>query len=266
MPGRQHRTWGRTTMAMDIQLSFSSISDSDNREFLSQVLYFLDDLDIRPDKYNYSEPINKKFSEGEIPKIVETVFNQPEECVRGLQLERKKNPSYYIYIDLDVRGMNMITGSISLKKENKKELDLIVKNFTVMFSSLDLEYGYLALNKEIRKRNYYESTDVYPSGYTHTGMARGGIYLEEGLPGLYWINYFGKKYQDHFGISKLKSCPAVLVDDLGTDKLMVRLYDSPSDFDSSDIQQSAVRHLGEKSFFDNEDIDRKLDSAGVIFS
>lgn len=248
---------------MDINFSFFVVSDEHDAEFMTQTLQFFLESDFCPDKYNYSEPINKDFNAAEIPRIVNTLVSSTGYS-GGVLLRRKKKIAFYLNIDTNTRNLNEITGTISLKKDDVNIIDFITDSFSSMFLNLNLEYGYMALVEEIKERNEYEKTEVYPSGYTDTGMVRGGIYLEDGFPGLYWLNYLGKKCKNYFGHEKLRSCPAYRIVDLDKDKILIQLYESPGDFSTSDIHDKAIEHLGETSFFDNQDVGRQIDSAGVI--
>lgn len=72
------------------------------------------------------------------------------------------------------------------------------------------------------------------------------------LPGLFWLNYFGRRYSDLIGHQRLLSAPEVDVK-ATSDGVLLRVSDVPWDWASQAVADRAARvmaHLGTEYFFD----------------
>jgi hypothetical protein len=71
------------------------------------------------------------------------------------------------------------------------------------------------------------------------------------LPGLFWSNFFGRRYRDLVGASRLRTAPAERVIDLD-DGVLIELSSDPLNWNTADyaIREQKVReHLGQELFF-----------------
>jgi hypothetical protein len=78
------------------------------------------------------------------------------------------------------------------------------------------------------------------------------------LPGLFWLNFFGRRYRDLVGADRLRSAPAERTTDLD-DGILIQLGSDPLDWDTPDyaIREHRVReHLGQELFFSRAEPDR----------
>ena len=81
----------------------------------------------------------------------------------------------------------------------------------------------------------------------------------DGLPGLYWLNYFGPAYCDLIGRERLLSAPATEVKAAG-DGVLIGLDPSPRAWTTPQYQQqeqAVIEHLGKQYFFSRHDPDRQ---------
>jgi hypothetical protein len=79
-----------------------------------------------------------------------------------------------------------------------------------------------------------------------------GIDVSRYLPGIYWLNFFGKPYCDLIGRENLLSSPADECKEIGGGAL-IRLAKDPSEWDSYAYRLTESRvlnHLGTRYFFD----------------
>ena len=82
--------------------------------------------------------------------------------------------------------------------------------------------------------------------------------MRRSLPGLYWLNFFGRPYVELIGAELLRTVPAHHIVALG-DTMLVRICDSPEDWNRPDIEARRVQaldHLGHEYFFDRDHPDR----------
>lgn len=71
------------------------------------------------------------------------------------------------------------------------------------------------------------------------------------LPGLFWINFFGRPYLDLIGSVRISETPAINVENLNGG-VYVQIYESPIAWDepsSKRAEAAALRHLGEELFY-----------------
>ncbi|QKS71211.1 hypothetical protein FLK61_31350 [Paenalkalicoccus suaedae] len=82
------------------------------------------------------------------------------------------------------------------------------------------------------------------------------------LPGVFWCNYFGKKYVDFFQENTIKSFPWFQLENL-SDGILTFLSESPLDkiVKDDNLEIQAKKHLGKDSFGDSEEY--KKDPMGL---
>lgn len=102
---------------------------------------------------------------------------------------------------------------------------------------------------EWHDRNMHDGAD---------GMWALGRDIRRSLPGLFWLNVFGKPYIDHIGRSRLLALPMNMAEAIG-DAVLVRLYETPDDWSSDESRsnhQRTAERLGVEHFFDRRFPDR----------
>jgi hypothetical protein len=78
------------------------------------------------------------------------------------------------------------------------------------------------------------------------------------LPGLFWLNFFGKQYCDLIGEEKLLQCPASSAERLG-DGILVVLYEDPYAWQTNEYQEKereTIDDIGTLYFFSKDHPDR----------
>jgi hypothetical protein len=119
------------------------------------------------------------------------------------------------------------------------------------------DYGFVATDHDYRAKHFLSVTEGVSEVQQYIGDSP-----EQGIPGLYWMNFFGLAYVDYFGKKKL----ATLSDHAGTDFLddgavCLQFGGMPdqSHAASTLAHQLAVSQvLGEAAFFDRHHPERKL--------
>jgi hypothetical protein len=79
------------------------------------------------------------------------------------------------------------------------------------------------------------------------------------LPGLYWLNFFGKPYCDLMGRERLLSAPVAEVLEMG-DGILLRLADDPRKWSSLEYkaaERRVLEHIGSQYFFLKDQPNRK---------
>jgi len=119
------------------------------------------------------------------------------------------------------------------------------------------DYGFVATDHDYRSKNFLSVKEGVSEVQQYVGDNP-----EHGIPGLYWMNFFGPVYVDYFGKQKLAA--------LGehTETLFLqggavclrfgRLPDESHGTATLDHQRAVIRILGEAAFFDRHCPEREL--------
>jgi hypothetical protein len=78
------------------------------------------------------------------------------------------------------------------------------------------------------------------------------------LPGVFWLNFFGRPYRELVGLDRLRSIPGREVTEVD-DGVLAVLSDDPRDWDTpgyAAVEQQVRTHLGEELFFSKSDPER----------
>jgi hypothetical protein len=116
---------------------------------------------------------------------------------------------------------------------------------------LPIRYGNGHLAEEFHTKNM-----VYEAG----GARAVGVRLEEALPGLYWLNYFGGPYLKLIGEDRLLSAPAFAARQVGNG-VLIALDSSPLNWQSAayrEREEATINHLGRDYFFLKAEPGRQL--------
>jgi hypothetical protein len=90
------------------------------------------------------------------------------------------------------------------------------------------------------------------------GMMAIGVDFSRCLPGVYWLNFYGRTYRDFIGRERLLSAPAYDVREVG-DGVLLRLHADPTKWDSPEYQateRQVLAHVGPQFFFSRQNPDR----------
>ncbi len=85
-----------------------------------------------------------------------------------------------------------------------------------------------------------------------------GVNLKRAVPGLYWMNFFGREYLDLIGIERFATVPLPFVETLD-DGICIGIGEDPNKWDTVEYRQREERglaHLGREYFFTKADSER----------
>jgi hypothetical protein len=83
------------------------------------------------------------------------------------------------------------------------------------------------------------------------GMRAIGVDVAKYLPGLYWMNFYGRRYSEYLGRERLLRTPAHSIRDVG-DGILLELAEDPSSWSGQEYRAAevcALSHLGTEHFF-----------------
>lgn len=99
----------------------------------------------------------------------------------------------------------------------------------------------------------YCATRPEYDAYNIVGGRGGGVDYGRHLPGLYWMNFFGRPYVELIGRGRLLSAPCSAQP--VADGVLVRIGDTPQAWQSGEykaIRTAVLEHIGAQYFFDRE--------------
>lgn len=122
--------------------------------------------------------------------------------------------------------------------------------FEALCAALPSLYG------DVHSSDEYDAKNMSHEG---GGLEAVGVDASKCLPGLYWLNFFGKPYCDLMGRDRLLSAPAAEVHEVD-DGVLLRLSDNPRKWDSPEykaVERRVLDHIGPQYFFSREQPNKK---------
>jgi len=120
------------------------------------------------------------------------------------------------------------------------------------------DYGFVATDHDYRSKHFLSVKESVSEVQQYVGDNP-----EHGIPGLYWMNFFGSVYVDYFGKERLtavrKEAEIVFLDD---GAVFLRFGSLPEESQAPALlehQRAVIRILGENAFFDLRNSERRLD-------
>lgn len=131
-----------------------------------------------------------------------------------------------------------------------------MKHFFINFMKvLEVDFGFFTPEDDYEKKNHLVTRDAISTSSRFIGDDP-----EKCLPGMYWVNYFGKLYVDWFTEQKFLTLPAGTKTKLTNGAYVVQCGEKPplpGETENQVIEQQAIEHLGSGAFFDIRRLDRK---------
>lgn len=138
--------------------------------------------------------------------------------------------------------------SVQVRSNSVQNEDAIVwaeRCFGHLCATLDPFYGFACASEEYRAKN------IFAEG----GAVRAiGINIARYLPGLYWLNFFGKPYVEMIGMERILQAPAYRVARISSG-CMLETAPRPDEWNRSEyhtVVARVLRHLGEQYFFSRD--------------
>jgi hypothetical protein len=168
--------------------------------------------------------------------------------------------SVYVFLNMDdwlftpQQDRQLFGNSISIWVERKEVEGLpaaqwLADAFGRICEMMDFIFGFAYCHGE-----YYSKNIDTSQGYKAIGVDP-----PKYLPGLYWINFFGKPYVELIGKKQLMSTPAALIKEI-KNGVLVQFGDDPKIWSTPkyiSIIENALDHIGRQYFFDRREINRK---------
>ncbi|MDA8233951.1 MAG: hypothetical protein M0Z31_03930 [Clostridia bacterium] len=224
--------------------------------------------EFTPDRYGWFEPIRKPFSRENMEGAIEALLNEqgnefePDTPNGMVLLKRTKKPkcyysaewSRYKHFPFEVSCYSIEVNYVKKPSNLEKWLDLnnkLINIHEAWFASITLFKEEMWKNRLI----YVVpkgAKDEIPGSEVQSFV---GTKLNEGIPGIYWGNYFNKFYVDWLGREKFETLPCIRKEYFPDGSVFFTTAEYPWDWDTEEcrkLQRQVMEHLGKEAFFDME--------------
>lgn len=256
----------------NFKVSIKSRATFDTEERAKEVVnYLLAHPRFAPDYFGEYEPL-RRLTSRRITEAIETVMNRagqklnPERVFSEVLFQRTQPPRCAYLVGWDrLPHVAFSTSFYNVEKEFVREATGLEEWLAFVFGLLRLHeawYAKFALPEESASKHELSWRVQHPR--VQEGIERrsaAGVFLEKGIPGVYWGNYFGPFYVEWFGRAKFETLPCVEKRWLDTGGIFFTTAPTPFDWDTPEarqLQQAVKEHLGADAFFDIETVRQKV--------
>ncbi len=218
------------------------------REFVN-ILVTENDF-LLPEKFDRHEPERFVFNPDELTKFIEIWTSD----VIGLITKRKKPYLAWMMVDIWYREAKVFNEIVSGFDERYfKKADNVAKLLSCakrLYNWGRINHGYICHEENWISKNSYGKIVEDARGRPSAG---GGTNLQEGLPGIYWANFFGPVYVEFFGREKFDTAPAYYKEELPDGGFLILTSESPLDYGKPkvrELEEKIIDCLGREAFFE----------------
>ena len=251
-------------------------SFADRQEGERFLNWLLSDRTFAPEKWAPFEPIKKPFDAANVAEAAESFANfagmqktKPQEKWAGLLLLKKtKTPKSSFYLEWNHyqhRPFNICYFDVDAQWVNTQEHQEVLLRFSdELYANLG---GYWYANiatdeerEEKRKLKWFRPDKEQPNG-GYVIEETPGIFLEKGIPGIFWGNYFGPFYVDWFGREKFNTLPCSYKKEMPDGGIFFTIVPTPERWNTEEAREMESRirnHLGVDAFFDLHSLRERL--------
>jgi len=236
--------------------------------------YLLAHPNFAPSRFGEYEPF-KRITASNLEQAIELIVNQtgqkldPDRIWSMVHFEQTSYPQFSGVVSWSKLPHSAFSRSFYSIEDSfvrkAKQLDKWLYFVQGLLGLHKAWYMSCALSEEGLKKNFLEWRSQHPRAKDPTrgvGGASGvGLKLEQGIPGVYWGNYFGPFYVDWFGREKFETLPCTKKQWLETGGVFFTTAPTPFDWDTPEArqtQQAVKEHLGIETFFDMETVRRQV--------
>ncbi len=232
-----------------MSIKFVMFSAESWQSRLESLFHLLDNSPtFHPEKWGISEPVRKEF-QAEYINDMEKLWNER----LGIMFQRRTFPKLWINIEWWKKAGNLNRLSLGIEDSYfKKSVEFEYLDFCIrLFNWGQAMYGYCCHDNDFENKNVLDE----PTLVNGRLIKVGGAYLEDGLPGIYWMNFFGKIYVNWLGKEKLLSAISYDTRVINSEAIILLSSPSPLDYAKPEVQELTVKmlhHLGQDVFFEKQ--------------
>lgn len=261
----------------DFDVSIEGRAKFDTPEKAEALLRFIaEHAPVKPDLCGVYEPFRTPFSPSNLQPAIRMLVNEekqrltPDTPSGGVSLMHKKKPHCIYDIEWS-RGPHTPFGKSSCYVDaayvrDSQHLTDWLRFCLKLLELLDAWYARFFLDEEFEHKDEVgwqtSPRPGFPEGIHREAIVAGVWLHKDGLPGVYWGNYFGPFYADWFGREKFETLPCVHKQWLETGGIFFTIAPTPFDWNTPEARQlekQVRQHLGADAFFDIEPVRARLE-------
>ena len=203
-----------------------------------------------PEKLDRKEPERFAFDTQDLQQLIELWTSE----VRWVFLKRRKPYPVSLVIRMFAREdqkFNELTGGVDERYfKDQTNVERLLVGARHLYDWGGATHAFLAHDQDWNDKNYLGAPTRLGSGKI---TSTGGLWLEDGLPGIYWANFFGPVYVKFFGVDKFRTVPAFHKEELKDGGYLLLAAESPLDYARPEVralERKIIDHLGRDAFFD----------------
>lgn len=245
-PGLRFEVWNRHSI--------------DDRETSLQLLQFLATSPFAPERWGVSEPLSQKFGGEQVEQVWERVLNT-HHTHPILFLERRREPKCRYYLSWAGEREFIAKGTYNLLGEQIVQQRLLATwmSFT---RSVPLHGAWMARWGTADEAHHYTRLNwTVPDNHPRLrpgAQAESAIPFQpllEGIPDLFWANYFSPSYVEWLGPERMATLPALRKEETLEGGIFFTTAPSPWGWqarETYELKAQIRKHLGEDTVFDVE--------------
>jgi len=214
------------------------------------ILEEFDDVGLAPTRFGPSENLMKPLESFTEDDIVETWMRVGGGFVQASDRWRAVVQVFFMKAP-NARGVSSLWIQLNADFfDDDQRTGRFIELCRQIYSWGAMDYGLVAYDQEYQEKNAFGPTGPF-----------GGANLARGLPGIYWLNFFGPFYVEWFGEDRFRSLSNVSKDQLRDGGWLIMARDEPLDYTSKEARRKEVtimEHLGREAFFDMSKPKKKL--------
>jgi hypothetical protein len=229
--------------------SMQDWSASEKAQAFVEILVAEDDY-LLPQKIDNREPERFLFNPNDLTQLLEIWTSD----TGWLHLKRRKPYLAWMIVRMwpqESRRLNEIMSGFDQRYLKKAEgVTKLLSCAKRLYQWGTVAHSYICHEEDWNFKNYFGAPTLVAGGRT---SSTGGLWLESGLPGIYWANFFGPLYVAFFGREKFQSVPAYYKEELPDGGVLLLTAPSPLDYGRSQVhalEEAIIDHLGREAFFE----------------
>lgn len=205
---------------------------------------------LLPQKFDRYQPEKFIFDPNNLSKFIEIWTSD----IGGLITNRKKPYAAWMMVEMcyrESRRFNEFISGFDERYFNEEgNITKLLSCAKRLYDWGSVTHGYLCHAEDWQSKNRYGRIVEDAKGRLSAG---GGTNLSEGLPGVYWVNFFGPAYVEFFGREKFRTVPAYHKEELADGGFLILTCAGPFDHGKPHVRESEekiIDHLGREAFFE----------------
>jgi hypothetical protein len=239
----------------DLHISFRTANSLSNIRFAERFYDIFNRWNWPPERFDKYEPIRLPWSRRN--DFIEAWVEQGQTYFGQVLVQRKRSFPYYANPIMPFGPKATchfvnVYGIAELKCTDDA-LFHIVRLADELFAELELDYGRICLSDDFDAKNIVKNYRD-PQGRLEPRHVIGVKEWPACLPGIYWINYFGRKYLEQ-GLNTSFYDKDIELTHLGESGIRLQLAERPDYFrlnGSDALENRTMDRLGREWFFENQ--------------